>query len=217
MLYHTLRSLCCSSHYMMKTMSFFFFSFFSFWKWSFYLWQSANLAKSCLALHNLLLRERTWQKLCNPSQAVLVISLWCTMSFHSDRKTSSLEWVHLMKDKCTYPSARDVCKIPKDETSTLFSFNYLWQKQLRMANAQLLPSHHSQCTSSSHKEQGCSMSAVNRNRGGKGKNKKVHKQDWHLYAGGGKRSLVSTNHTNTKPKENNAVHLGFHKLRSGRS
>lgn len=53
-----------------------------------------------------------------------------------------------------------------------FPFNYLWQKQLRMANAQLLPSHHSQCTSSSHKEHGCSMSAVNRNRGGKGKKPK---------------------------------------------
>lgn len=66
------------------------------------------------------------------------------------------------------------------------------------------------------------MSAVNRNRGrkGKGKNKKVHKQDWHLYARAGKRCLVSTSlhhHTNTKPRENNAVYLGFHKLRSGRS
>lgn len=161
--------------------------------------------------------DRTWQKLCNPSQAVLVISLWCT--FHGDTKTSPLEWVHLMKRQVDISFCYGCMQDPKRWILYTF-FKLAVTEAAQDGNAQLLPSHHSQGTSSSHKEHGCSMRAVNRNRGGKGKNKKVHKQDWHLYAVEGKRILVSTSlhcHTNTKPKENNAVCLVFHKIRSGRS
>lgn len=149
---------------------------------------------------------------CSSHQFVMYFPWWY--------KTSPLEWIHLMKRQVDISFSLWCMQDPK--RWILYTFLKLAVTEAAQnGNAQLLPSHHSQCTSSSHKEHGCSMRAVNRNRGGKGKNKKVHKQDWHLYAGrGGKRCLVSTGlhcHTNTKPKENNAVCLGFHKLRSGRN
>lgn len=48
--------------------------------------------------------------------------------------------------------------------------------------------------------------------------KKVYKHDWHLHAGGWVLMLCPNlhfyHHTNAKPKHNNAVYFGFHKLRS---
>lgn len=155
MLYHTFRSLSCSSHSMMKVMIVFFLFFFSFWKWSFSLWQSANLAKSCLALHNLLLRDRTWLakalqsfSSCSDHQSVMYnVFPWSykniLIGVGSLNENAS---VHILLGMYARPQKMNplhlFLSIICDRSSSE------WQ----MAS---FCSHPSQCTSSSHKEHEC--------------------------------------------------------------
>lgn len=166
----------------------------------------------------------TWWYLaiCN-SQTALVSIWWAiyTMSFHDDTKKNP-HWsgFSLRKGKCTHLSTKEVFKTPKYASSIFFFPSVTWDRSSSEWQIPTFAPSSLPVTSSSHKEQGCSVSVVNRDRSGRGKKEKVQKNDGHLFLkgvwGGRKRCFVSVSlhlyHTNTKLKQNNAVYLGFHKL-----